>query len=200
MLAEQGQQSIAHPLGLKPCCNPARNHHEASTPGGNLKNSDDLMHCAMLDHNPLGRERRIRVKFDPTLPWRDITSEGFNHHIGPARFARVGENQWQGMLTLDDRHRNAGGVCHGGVTLSLADLTMGTATFEAGGGKRCATIEMSSHFLAAAKLDQTLIAVATQLRGVRELSFMSCEIWAVGEAGSRRVMRASGLWKYLAEG
>lgn len=137
------------------------------------------------------------MQYDPSLPWRDITSEGFNHHIGPARFARAGGNKWHGLLALDERHRNAGGVCHGGVTMTLADLTMGTATFEAGGNRPCATIEMSSHFIAAAKIGQQMLSVATQLRGVRDLSFMSCEIWALDESGSRLVMRASGLWKYL---
>ncbi len=53
---------------------------------------------------------------------------------------------------------------------------------------------MDSHFLAAAKAGQRLLAVATQLRKVRELSFMQCEVWAEG----RQVMRASGTWKYLA--
>ncbi|MEM8842369.1 MAG: PaaI family thioesterase [Pseudomonadota bacterium] len=138
------------------------------------------------------------MKFDPSLPWRDISSGGFNQLIGPARFARAGENEWHGMLALDERHRNVGGVCHGGVTLSLADLTMGTATFEAGGRRPCATIEMGSHFLAAAKMGQSLLAIATQDRGVRDLSFMSCEIWATGDDSRRLVMRASGIWKYLA--
>ncbi|MBY8974452.1 PaaI family thioesterase [Rhodobacteraceae bacterium NNCM2] len=137
------------------------------------------------------------MNFDPSLPWRDVTSAGFNQHIGPARFARAGENEWYGMITLDERHGNAGGVCHGGVTLSLADLTMGTSTFEAGGNRPCATIELDSHFIAAAKLDQRLLARATQLRLVRDLSFMSCEIWAIDGAGPRQVMRASGIWKYL---
>ena len=55
---------------------------------------------------------------------------------------------------------------------------------------------MDGHFLAAAKANQRLVAVATQLRKVRELSFMQCEIWAEG----RQVMRASGTWKYLTSG
>lgn len=138
------------------------------------------------------------MDFDPSLPWRQITSKGFNQHIGPIRFARAGENEWQGLLPLDERHTNAWGVCHGGTTMTVADATMGTATFEAGGGRRCATLEMNTHFLAPAKIGQRLLSVATQMRGVRDLSFMSCEIWALHDEGSRRVMRASGIWKYLA--
>lgn len=138
-------------------------------------------------------------QFDETLPWRDIRGGGFNAHIGPVRFARAGENLWQGMLIVDERHRNSGGVCHGGVTLTLADLTMGTATFEAGGGHPCATIEMDSHFLAAAREGERLLSIARQLRKARDLSFMECDIWALApDGGGRQVLRASGLWKHLA--
>lgn len=99
-------------------------------------------------------------------------------------------------MVLDARHINVGGVCHGGMLLSLADVTMGAATFTAGGGHPCATIQMDAHFIAAAKEGQRLVGVATQLRKARELSFMQCEIWA----GGRLAMRASGTWKYLASG
>jgi uncharacterized protein (TIGR00369 family) len=134
------------------------------------------------------------MEYDPSLPWRDIRGHGFNAHVGPYRFAVTGRNQWCASIVLDARHINSGGVCHGGMLLSLADVAMGAATFDAGGGHPCATIQMDGHFLAAAKEGQRLLAVATQLRKVRELSFMECDIWA----GGRQVMRASGTWKYLA--
>ena len=134
------------------------------------------------------------MEYDPNLPWRDVRGEGYNALIGPIRFASLGGNQWCATVVLDARHINVGGVCHGGMLLSLADVAMGASTFAAGGGHPCATIQMDSHFLAAAKAGQRLLAVATQLRKVRELSFMQCEVWAEG----RQVMRASGTWKYLA--
>jgi len=133
------------------------------------------------------------MEYDPDLPWRDIRGEGFNAHIGPIRFAAMGDNRWCASVVLEPRHINSGGVCHGGMLLSLVDVAMGAATFAAGGGHPCATIQLDSHFIAAAKLGQRLVAVATQLRKVRDLSFMQCEIWSEG----RQVMRASGTWKYL---
>lgn len=134
------------------------------------------------------------MELDPSLPWREIRGEGFNRTIGPIRFCRSGENEWQAALEIEDRHINIGGVCHGGVLLTLADVAMGAATFESGGRRPCATIELGSHFLAGTKRGQTALAVSRQSRGVRDLSFMECEIWA----GGRPVMRASGIWKYLA--
>jgi len=34
------------------------------------------------------------MKYDATLPWRDIKREGFNDHIGPIRFAEVAEHDF----------------------------------------------------------------------------------------------------------
>jgi uncharacterized protein (TIGR00369 family) len=133
------------------------------------------------------------MDYDPDLAWRDLRGEGFNAHIGPIRFAALGGARYCTTMLLDRRHINVGGVCHGGMLLSLADVTMGAATFTAGDGHPCATIQMDGHFIAAAKEGQRLVGVATQLRKVRELSFMQCEIWAEG----RLAVRASGTWKYL---
>ena len=136
------------------------------------------------------------MDYDPALPWRDVRGEGFNAHVGPFRFADPGDGRWLAALELRPIHINIGGVCHGGVLLSLADVAMGAATYAAGGQRPCATIDLDAHFLAAAKAGQTLVAEARQLRLVRTLSFMECEIWA----GGRQVMRASGIWKYLERG
>ena len=111
------------------------------------------------------------MDFDPDLAWRDIRGEGYNTHIGPLQFAPLGESRWCATVVLDSRHINVGGVCHGGMLLSLADVAMGASTFAAGGGHPCATIQMDGHFIAAAKAGQRLVAVATQLRKVREISF-----------------------------
>ncbi|MEO0821256.1 MAG: PaaI family thioesterase [Pseudomonadota bacterium] len=133
------------------------------------------------------------IEFDEALPWRQVRGTGFNAHIGPVTIARAGEAEWHAYIDLDPRHINVGGVCHGGVLMSLADIAMGTATYESAGGHPCATIEMDCHFIAAAKKGQRLLASARQLRRVRGLSFMEASLFA----GGRMTMRASGLWKYL---
>jgi len=134
------------------------------------------------------------MEFDPSLPWRDVRGEGFNAHIGPVRFAERGTGRYAAALALRPIHINVGGVCHGGVLLSLADIAMGTGTYTAAGGRPCATIGFDAQFVAAAKEGQTLVADVRQIRMVRDLSFMECSL----HAGGRQVMRASGTWKYLA--
>jgi len=135
------------------------------------------------------------MDIDETLNWREIRSKGFNGHIGPIRFATVDAATWQGVLTLDERHINSGGVCHGGVYMTLCDVTMGAASFQAGGSKPCATIDFSAHFIAAAKQGQTLLATARLNRLVSGICFMDCEIWA----GGRKCATASGIWKFLSD-
>ncbi|MEM6973953.1 MAG: PaaI family thioesterase [Pseudomonadota bacterium] len=128
-----------------------------------------------------------------SLPWRRVRGTGFTPHVGPVEFARAGSDVWYGRLTLDQRHINVGGVCHGGVLLTLADITMGTSTYEAGGGHPCATIQLDTHFVAAAKQGQVLYCRAHQIRLVRGLSFMEAGL----ASGGRLVMRVSGVWKQL---
>ncbi|MEM1343613.1 MAG: PaaI family thioesterase [Pseudomonadota bacterium] len=133
------------------------------------------------------------MDLDPALDWRDIRGDGFNAHIGPIRFARRDQTRFAAALEVRAIHINVGGVCHGGVLLSLVDVAMGAGTFAAGDDHPCATISLDAHFLAAAKLGQTLLVEARQSRRVRMLSFMECTL----HAGGRHVMRASGIWKYL---
>ncbi|MFK7944169.1 MAG: PaaI family thioesterase [Paracoccaceae bacterium] len=125
--------------------------------------------------------------------WRQIGHVGFNAHFGPLDFARTGDSSWQASLELQDHHLNRGGVCHGGVYMSLADVAMGAAAYEAAGEKACATIDFKAHFLAAAKRGQTLLADARLNRLVSGIAFMECTI----TAGGRTCLTANGIWKYL---
>ena len=105
---------------------------------------------------------------------------------------------------MQDKNLNLGGVCHGGVLMTLADIAMGQGSWYAGGMHPCATIQMDSQFLAAAKINQTLLAIASQKRRTKDLCFMTCEIWAADpdqnqqQGGLRQVFSANGIWKYLA--
>ena len=128
------------------------------------------------------------------LQWRDLRPTGFNAYVGPMRFAEAGGGLWYAALDLDARHMNVGGVCHGGVYMTLADVAMGAAAYEAVGRHPCATIDFQAHFLAAAKQGQTLLAAARVARLVGGVAFMACDL----SAGGRRCMAASGIWKYLA--
>lgn len=129
------------------------------------------------------------MKFNPSLPWRDIKTDGFNGLVGPIRFAEAGENDFRVALQLDERHMNSVGVCHGGLLMSVGDTGMGTSAYTAA-GSAVATIDFECDFLAAAKLGQMLHGQCKVARSARELIFMEGELFA----DDRRVLRMSGIW------
>ncbi len=130
------------------------------------------------------------MKFDPSLPWRDIKGEGFNALIGPIRFAQVGEDEWRFALELEERHMNSVGVAHGGLLMSVADTGLGTSAFTAAGSKPVATIDFECDFLAPGKNGQMIHGVAKVVRKAREFLFMQGDLYA----DERHVMRVSGIW------
>lgn len=133
------------------------------------------------------------MDYDPDLAWRAAKNGGFNSYVGPIMLVRRDEVTWNAALQLDERHLNFGGVCHGGVMLSLADVAMGAAAHEAADEAPCATIELNSHFIAAGKPGTMLLAEARLNRRAGGVAFMEAEIWS----GGRKCLRASGIWKYL---
>ena len=136
------------------------------------------------------------ISYLPGRDWKEIEDTGFNSHIGPLRYARIDETTSHVALELTNRHMNTGGVCHGGVYMSVSDTAMGITAFRAMGRVPCATIDFRSHFLAAAKKDQWLVVEARINRATEDIAFMECEAWS----GGRKCFVASGIWKRLSIG
>ncbi|MEL6507359.1 MAG: PaaI family thioesterase [Pseudomonadota bacterium] len=139
-----------------------------------------------------------------TLDWRDALAESFSTLIGPMAFAydpSADNERWYARLTVDDQHLNLGGVCHGGVLLTLADNAMGSAAYMAGGRIPCATIELSSQFIAGVHKGESVIAEAIMTRRTPEIAFLTATLWATQrKSGPDRIaMKASGIWKYLSK-
>jgi len=134
------------------------------------------------------------VKYDPSLPWRDIRGQGFHEVIGPIRVAEAADGTLPFALLLDDRHTNANGVCHGGVLMSVADSAMGSCAFLAAGGP-VATVDFECDFLAAARIGERIHGIAKVVRKARNIIFMETDVYS----DERRVLRTSGIWAVLPE-
>lgn len=133
------------------------------------------------------------LDLDPGFDWQILDAGDFTAHMGRMAHAQTGEAEWRFCLDIAPHHLNVGGVVHGGVSLTLLDSGMGRGAWMAAGKKPCATIQLDSHFLAAAKLGQRIDGTARLLRRTADLAFMEGEL----SAGGRPTMRASGVWKYL---
>lgn len=132
-------------------------------------------------------------KFDPDLDWREARARGFNLFVGPFRIAAFGEGVWRFHLEVDERHINFGGVCHGGVLMTLMDFAMGVGASEASEDRLASTIGMDMQFVAAARPGARLHGEARLVRATREVCFMEAEVWG----DDRLAARASAIFKYL---
>lgn len=133
---------------------------------------------------------------DPDYDWDILQKDGFSSLLGPIAHTQVAEDEWRFCLDVTAQLLNVGGVCHGGASLTLLDTGMGRSAWLAGGRRPCATIQLDSHFIAAAKEGQRIEGIAKVLRRTPDVAFMEGELWA----GGRMTMRASGVWKFLNKG
>ena len=134
------------------------------------------------------------MMYDDSLPWRDITGQGFHALLGPIQIAEMPDGTMPFALLLDDRHTNANGVCHGGVMMSVADSAMGSCAFHAAQNP-VATVDFECDFLAAGRIGDRLHGIAKIARKARNIVFMESDLYS----NDRRVMRASGIWAILPE-
>lgn len=132
------------------------------------------------------------MKYDPSLPWRDVRGFGFQETLGPVQVADYADGTLPYALMLDDRHTNANGVCHGGVLMSIADTGMGACAF-ATAGKPVATIDFECDFMAAAPIGERVYGLAKVARKARNFIFMESDLYS----NERRLLRISGIWAIL---
>jgi uncharacterized protein (TIGR00369 family) len=102
------------------------------------------------------------------------------------------------VLLVDERHCNSSGVTHGGLLMTMADLTLCAAAREGLPGERAITVSFDSHFISSGELGDFLVARARVTRRGGTLVFVQGEI-TVGDrvlltcnAVTRRVKRDRG--------
>jgi len=116
----------------------------------------------------------------------------FEIFVGP-----VFENGAPGAKTfamrVDSRHMNRRGVLHGGMFMTLADLTFGQAVWDATDKAPCVTLNMQTHFLKPVVEGDIIQVVPELVRRTRSLVFMRGDFTVEGEI----VFAASSVWKLL---
>lgn len=131
--------------------------------------------------------------FDPDLDWRDARARGFNVFVGPFKAATVAEGVERFYMQTDERHRNFGGVTHGGVVMTALDYGMGVVTSLSSDAPKSTTIGMTVQFVAAVPPGALLHGEARVIRTTRDVCFTEAEVWADG----RQCATATGIFKYL---
>lgn len=98
-------------------------------------------------------------------------------------------------LRADSRHMNRRGVLHGGMFMTLADLTLGQAVWDATDRTPCVTLNMQTHFLRPAVEGDIIQVVPELVRRTRSLVFARGDFKVEGEI----VFTAASIWKLLGQ-
>jgi uncharacterized protein (TIGR00369 family) len=116
----------------------------------------------------------------------------FELHVGPA-FARGEGLVRRYAFQVRAEHCNMRGVVHGGMLMTLADMTLGQAVWDATDKAPSVTLNMQSQFLKSANVGDWIEVVPELTRRTRAFIFMRGDFTVGGEI----VMTASSVWKLL---
>ncbi|MNK19256.1 Thioesterase superfamily protein [compost metagenome] len=107
--------------------------------------------------------------------WRQKSLPGFAGLIGPL-WARKEADGWAYGLLATEEHLNPAGVVHGGLLTALLDHSLSAIAWEALARRACVTVQLDTHFLAAARAGQFLEARGRMVRATSSLVFMQGEL------------------------
>lgn len=72
---------------------------------------------------------------------------GFDVLVGPMYYKKEESGDYKFITKILDKHLNAHGIAHGGYSMTLADIFLGTSVFVASGKKPCSTISLNCNFV-----------------------------------------------------
>lgn len=118
----------------------------------------------------------------------------FELHVGPA-FSTGEKGARRYAFRPEPHHCNLRGVVHGGMLMTLADMTLGQAVWDATDNAACATLNMQTQFLVPAKAGEWIEVVPQITRRTRGMVFIRGDFTVAGEI----VMTAQSVWKLLGQ-
>jgi len=130
----------------------------------------------------------------PPIPegYESIFESGFNGFLGPIYMKQRADKIRHFILPVRPEHLNMGGVVHGGVLMSLADVALGVNVVRSV-GRPAATISLDCNFVAAGKLGEVLEATAEITRETRDVVFVQGRVYTE----QRTLLTAQGIWKLI---
>jgi uncharacterized protein (TIGR00369 family) len=133
---------------------------------------------------------------EPPLPGFVPTHlvDPFEIYVGPVFEAgQPGARTY--AMRVEARHVNRRGILHGGMFMTLADMTLGQAVWDATDKAPVVTMNMQSHFIKSAVEGDIIQVVPELVRRTRALVFMRGDFTVDGEI----VFTAQSVWKLLGQ-
>lgn len=112
--------------------------------------------------------------------WALRAGKGFSQLVGPLWARREGDGWAYGVLT-GDMHANPAGIVHGGLIATLLDHALSSIAWEAASRAPCVTVQLDTHYLAAARPGKFLAVRGRVMRQTASLLFMHGELYADDE-------------------
>jgi uncharacterized protein (TIGR00369 family) len=121
-----------------------------------------------------------------------FAGEAFNVLIGPIYFKRDAEDAMRLGFRVQQGHCNPAGLLHGGMMMTMADMTAGfVAGFKAGIDKFLPTINMTFDFVSPGKAGQWIDCSGEIVKVTRNMVFATVAL----HCGSEQLLRASCIMK-----
>ncbi|MCR0981655.1 PaaI family thioesterase [Roseomonas populi] len=134
------------------------------------------------------------MTFNPEAAgWSRRPPVGFSGHTGPY-WSRPEGDGWAYGLVVEPHHLNGHGITHGGLLMTMLDNTLGLTAWYATGQRPSVTMQLNTHFVAAAHPGEFLEARGEVVRLAKSVIFLRGQL----TVGDRLVAAADGIWKVLA--
>jgi uncharacterized protein (TIGR00369 family) len=118
----------------------------------------------------------------------------FENFVGP--LYEIGEKLGRRYaFVVDERHVNMRGVIHGGMLMTLADMTMGQAAWDACDKADVVTLNMQSQFIRGARLGEIVEVQPVLTRRTRSIIFLRGDFMV----GEEIIFSCASLWKILGQ-
>ncbi|HSM97262.1 MAG TPA: PaaI family thioesterase [Rhizomicrobium sp.] len=118
----------------------------------------------------------------------------FENFVGP--LYEIGEKLARRYaFVVDERHVNMRGVIHGGMLMTLADMTMGQAAWDACDHADVVTLNMQSQFIRGARLGEIVEVQPVLTRRTRSIIFLRGDFMV----GDEIIFSCASLWKILGQ-
>ncbi len=131
----------------------------------------------------------------PPLPGYTLYDpiDPFENHAGPFFWTRLPDGVNRFALEAAERHCNSHGIVHGGLLMTMIDLTL-VATAKTTVNDRFVTVSLNSEFIAASHTGDLIEARGELIRRTRSLAFVRGQI----TCGDRTLLTASAVLKSIA--
>lgn len=126
--------------------------------------------------------------------WTAFDDPGFVELTGPV-YHRGSNGAKDFAFQAEAKHGNLVGIVHGGMLVTFADRALSICAMDAIDGAPCVTIEMSIHFVGAAKIGDVVETTPEIVRKTSSLIFVRATL----TSGRRPLAAISGIWKVLKE-